>query len=246
MDVWKTEVGSRLRSTTIIGFSEKHLRAELGPLALKGITPSRLEVLLNAKAGELAPKSLNHLRAHVHRIFELAIRRGLFTGPNPAKAVPRIKQPKKLPQYLKAEEVPLMLTALERRWRPLFATAVYTGMRKGELLALSKSDVDLTAGTIRVGRSHGSDTTKGNREDLLPIAVGLVPYLREAIATSPLELLFPREDGTQHRPDVALHEAEQEPMIQRCRNGRARWSQYPGRRRTCATASTTTSSSSTR
>ncbi|NRD59717.1 tyrosine-type recombinase/integrase [Corallococcus exiguus] len=205
MNVWKAEVGSRLRSTTIIGFSEKHLRDELGPLPLKGITPSRLEVLLNAKAGELAPKSLNHLRAHVHRIFELALRRGLFTGLNPAKTVPRIKQPKRLPQYLKTEEVPLMLTALERRWRPLFATAVYTGMRKGELLALRKSDIDLKTGTIRVGRSHASDTTKGNREDLLPIAVGLLPYLREAMATSPSELLFPREDGTQHRPDVALH-----------------------------------------
>jgi integrase len=45
-----------------------------------------------------------------------------------------------------------MLAALERRWRPLFATAVYTGMRKGELLALRKSDVDLAAGTLRVGR----------------------------------------------------------------------------------------------
>ena len=205
MDVWKAEVGSRLRSTTIIGFSEKHLRDELGPLPLKGITSSRLEVLLNTKADELAPKSLNHLRAHVHRIFELAIRRCLFTGLNPAKTVPRIKQPKRLPQYLKAEEVPLMLAALERRWRPLFATAVFTGMRKGELLALRKSDVDLKTGTIRVGRSHASDTTKGNREDLLPIAVGLMPYLREALAASPSELLFPREDGTQHRPDVALH-----------------------------------------
>jgi len=32
-----------------------------------------------------------------------------------------------------------------------------------------------------------------------------VPYLREALATSPAELLFPQEDGTQHRLDVALH-----------------------------------------
>ena len=65
-------------------------------------------------------------------------------------------------------------------------------MRKGELLALRKSDVGLKTGTLRVGRPHASDTTKGNREDLLPIAVGLVPYLREAMATSPAELLFPR------------------------------------------------------
>ncbi len=205
MDAWKNEVGSRLRSTTIIGFGEKHLRDELGPVQLKDLSASRLEILLNEKAGELAPKSLNHLRGHIHRIFELAIRRGLFSGLNPAKAVPRFKKPKKIPQYLKAEEVPLMLASLELRWRPLFATAVYTGMRKGELLALRKVDVDLSAGTIRVGRSHASDTTKGNREDLLPIAVGLEPFLHEAMATSPSALLFPRKDGTQHPPTIALH-----------------------------------------
>lgn len=95
--------GSRLRFTTILGFSEKHLRDELGPVPREDITPSRLEVLLNAKTDELASKSLNHLRAHVHRVFELALRRGLFAGANSAKAVPRFKKPKKLPHYLKAE-----------------------------------------------------------------------------------------------------------------------------------------------
>jgi len=63
------------------------MRDELGPVPLKDLSASRLEVLLNAKAGELAPKSLNHLRGHIHRIFELAIRRGLFAGLNPAKTV---------------------------------------------------------------------------------------------------------------------------------------------------------------
>lgn len=205
MDAWKNEVGSRLRSTTIIGFGEKHFRESLGHLPLKEVTASRLEVLITQKAGELAPESRNHLRALAHRIFAWAARRGLWTGLNPAKAVPRIKKPKKLPQYLKAEEVPLMLAALERRWRPLFATAVYTGMRKGELLALRKSDVDLPGGTITVARSHASETTKGGHADLLPIAEGLVPFLREALATSSSELVFPREDGSQHPPDLALH-----------------------------------------
>jgi integrase len=107
--------------------------------------------------------------------------------------------------YLRTEEVPLMLAALERRWRPFFATAVYTGMRKGELLALRKEDVDLGAGTIRVGRSHASDTPKGDREDLLPIPEWLRPYLMEAVATSPSALVCPRQGGAQPPPDIALH-----------------------------------------
>src|SRR2546430_14615215 len=39
-------------------------------------------------------------------------------------------------------------------WRPLFAAALWTGMRRGELLALRKSDVDLALGTVVVVRSN--------------------------------------------------------------------------------------------
>ena len=74
----------------------------------------------------------------------------------------------------------------------LFATALYTGMRKGELLGLRKEDVDLDARLITVRRSHDRDTTKGGHADAIPIAdrAGAVP--RAAIAASPSELVFPR------------------------------------------------------
>jgi integrase len=79
-------------------------------------------------------------------------------------------------------------------------------MRKGELLALRKSDVDLPGGTIVVARSHAIETTKGGHADLLPIAEGLVPFLREALATSgspsgPWLLPLPRRF---HRPCLLL------------------------------------------
>jgi len=84
--------------------------------------------------------------------------------------------------------VPRLLTALDARWRPIFATAIYTGLRRGELLALRKADVDLDAGTIAVCRSHGNATTKGGHADLLPIAEELRPYLRAALDSSPSEI----------------------------------------------------------
>ncbi len=39
---------------------------------------------------------------------------------------------------------------LEDDYRYLVATAIYTGMRKGELAALQKQDVDLDQGTVTV------------------------------------------------------------------------------------------------
>jgi hypothetical protein len=77
-------------------------------------------------------------------------------------------------------------------------------MRRGELLALQKSDIDLPAGLITVTRSHGRNTTKGEHAEVIPIANELAPYVRGAIKVSPSELVFPKPNGKRMRPDVAL------------------------------------------
>jgi integrase len=112
--------------------------------------------------------------------------------------------PKRAHDYLRSEEVVPLLQALAPRWRPLFATAIYTGLRKGELLGLRKSDVDLAARQVAVARSYDHETTKSGRARVVPIASELVPYLETAIALSPSPLLFPADDGSMMRPDVAL------------------------------------------
>ena len=120
------------------------------------VTPARIEKLLNDLAPTRKAATLNQLRGLVHRVFELATRRGLWLGMNPAKAVERRKVVRGIPNHLKADEVPRMLAELDAKWRPLFAAAVYTGMRKGELLGLRKSDLDFDEGTITVARAHAS------------------------------------------------------------------------------------------
>lgn len=82
------------------------------------------------------------------------------------------------PDYLRFQEVPRVLAALSPRWRRLFATAIFTGLRKGELLALRKSDVDLEARLLSVQRSGERETTKGAHADVVPIASELVPFLK--------------------------------------------------------------------
>jgi len=201
---WWNEYGSRLRSPTVKGFVDKHLIPTLGPLTVQEVSAPRIEELLSQKDRFLKPKSVNHLRQVIHRIFSIASKRGLWIGPNPAASVERRKVPKRLPNYLRADEVPKVLTALAPRWQPLFATAVYTAMRQGELLGLRKSDVDLADGTITVARSYDGPTTKGGHADVLPIAEALKPYLVTALQASTSDLVFPRADGSMHSRDLAL------------------------------------------
>ena len=178
--------------------------SELGSLRLVHVTPATIEVFLQSRAARLSPQTLNHLRRFILTAFNHAKRAGRFIGPNPAAEVSRRKVEKRLPDFLHAEEVPRVLNALSDRWRPLFATAIFTGMRRGELLGLRKSDVDLSAGLINISRSHAQGTTKGKRAEAIPIARELIPYLQQALKRSSSELVFPNQQGEIMRPDVAL------------------------------------------
>jgi integrase len=89
------------------------------------------------------------------------------------------------------------------KWRDVFATAIYAGLRKGELFGLRKTDVDLDIGVIMVQRSYDRVTTKGKGSDAIPVAAELRPYLEHALRISPSDLV-PREDGTMHAETTQL------------------------------------------
>jgi integrase len=178
----------------------------LGALILPGVTPQVVEAFLDAKAATLKPESLNYLRGCLSRAFNHARRVGLWEGENPIARVKPRHVPRRAPEYLRAEEVPAVL-AHAREWRNLFAAAIFTGLRKGELLALRKQDVDIPARRIVVSRSWDRDVPKGGRVEAVPIAEELVAYLEAAIAASPSELVFPGPDGAMYRRDVPLQDA---------------------------------------
>ncbi|TMB11637.1 MAG: hypothetical protein E6J65_26665, partial [Deltaproteobacteria bacterium] len=131
----------------------------------------------------------------VRTAFNRARRADLVHGQNPASDTRPWKVPKRAPAFLEPHEVPRLLAELSCEDRPLVAAALYAGLRKGELFGLQKRDVDLKRRLLTVRRSYDNDTTKGAREEAVPIAAALVPYLEAAIDTSKVALLFPRADG---------------------------------------------------
>ncbi len=207
MNLWHERYGSRLRSQTIKLSVEKHLRPVLGNLLLGGAAAA-LPPLLNSKIGELSPSSLNHLRAYCHRLYAVASMRsvGWWMGPNPVNRLelPKFKEPRRKRPTVAAEDVPRVLAALSPEWRPLFATAFFLGLRRGELLALQKEDVDLRDWTITVRRSNDADVTKGGDDGTVPVPEPLRPYLDAAIKLSPSKWVFPAADGKQRAPDTNL------------------------------------------
>ncbi len=59
---------------------------------------------------------------------------------------------------------------------PMIATAVYSGLRKGELFGLRWPDVNLTAGTLRIAYSYES-SPKNGKTRTVPIHPALAPIL---------------------------------------------------------------------
>jgi hypothetical protein len=149
----------------------KHLigSKDVGRVGLEEISPGKIDLFLTRKERELSPQSVNHLRGFLRRAFNLGRRMEKFPRPNPVADVPKRKVPKRLPDYLRPNEVPALLAAVAPKWRALFATAIYTGLRKGELFALHKSDIDLATGLITVSRSHDRDMPKNGRSEAVPI-----------------------------------------------------------------------------
>jgi len=198
MVTWWVEkfLSKRASYSQCIGTIRKHIiGSPLGARRLVDVTPGRVEAFLEEKTADFSAETVNHLRGYLGRAFNMAIRTQCFVGTNPVTSVPKRKVPHRLPDYLRPEEIVPVLANVPDRWRCLFAAALYTGMRKGELLGLRKTDVDLEARLITIRRSHDRDTTKGGHADAVPIAAELAPYLEVAMAESKTDLVFPSRDG---------------------------------------------------
>jgi integrase len=149
---------------------------------------------------------VNHMRRLVHRVFAAAIRVEEWRGTNPAERVRRRREPKRKPSFLEAHEVVAALREIKPFWQPLYATAIYAGLRKGELAGLEVCDVDLRRNLIHVRRSWSREFPKGDHEEAIPIHPELKPYLEQALGSAKGHLLFPAPNGKMLPRDFNLAE----------------------------------------
>jgi len=180
------------------------LERSLAALPLPKVTPEIIEARLREmEATGAAPAAVEHVRRTLRTVFNRAIRAKLWSKNPAAEAHARSMDPVRETRPLTPDEVPRVISAILEPWkRDLVVAALFTGMRKGELLALSKEAIDLHAGTIRIARSHGRHSTKGGHSDTIPVAGPLRPFLEHAIqAAGDSDLVFPAPGGGR-RPET--------------------------------------------
>ncbi len=129
-----------------------HLIPGLGRIPLAKLAPAEVQSFLNAKLESgLSPRRVQYLHAVLRRALGMAERWGLVSR-NVAKLVDPPRVPRHEIEPLTPEHArQLIEAAAEDRLRALWVTALATGLRQGELLALRWQDVDLEGRkTLRV------------------------------------------------------------------------------------------------
>lgn len=170
---------------------------QLGHRAAAAVQPKDVEAMRDALtagrgddgAPSLSPRSVTMALAKLSKVYNWGRRQGHIECPNPVSGCDRPQSSPSL-DYLSKAEVAQLLAALEDlaqhigvvpvqsiTLHPMVATAIYTGLRKGELFGLRWIDVHLDAGRIDVMRSYKLPPKSGKPRHL-PIHPDLGRILR--------------------------------------------------------------------
>lgn len=185
---------SRYSDESII---RKHLRPAFGGQPLNQNWVERVDSFV-AERTHLHKNTIHHLLTLLISQLRVAHELGWI------RQVPRIKKPRirifdRDYQYLRTRaEISRFLRAARETGElalALYATAIFTGMRQGELAGLHWDDVDLERRIITV-RYSWDGPTKNEDTRFVPVLDALLPVLREWRLRCPGRLVFPTRDGT--------------------------------------------------
>jgi integrase len=128
-----------------------HINKHIGGVRLADLRGVQVQALYSAMERDGASPRLRQLaHAVLRRAMSQAVRWNLISA-NPCDAAERPRVRRKEVSTLTPDEIKVLLkTAKSHRLSALFVMAVGTGMRQGELFALTWPEIDLDAGVVNV------------------------------------------------------------------------------------------------
>ncbi len=136
-----------------------------GTKKLSEITIQDLEEFKQIRLKEVSSATVNRSLSVLRHLLNLAKRWGKFYGDNPVSIVGLLEEHNKIERVLTPEEERRLLSQAINYLRPILFTALNTGMRRGEILNLKWSEVDLEVNLITVNQTN----SKSKKERRVPI-----------------------------------------------------------------------------
>jgi len=162
---------------------EAHTFQVWGDRPIDEVTGLEIRELINGKS-DRSPSHQKNILKYIRAAFTFAVEKGLIAS-NPTPKM-KFKIGDKIKSVLNLEQVKIFLTQakiMESEWYPIWAMALYTGMRNGELYSLTWDKVNLEQRRILVDSSWNKDDgfkdTKSGDDRIVEIAPELLVILRE-------------------------------------------------------------------
>ncbi|OAQ21031.1 tyrosine-type recombinase/integrase [Thermosulfurimonas dismutans] len=142
-------------------------------------------LLVHLRQKGLSPVSVNKVFRHLKAAFSKAVEWS-YLRENPVKRGNPLRVQRELPRFLSQGEILRLLRAIEDpHFRAFVRFALFSGLRRSELLALTWEHLDLKRGFVRVPLG------KGTEERFLPISSRLREVIEDLRALGVKGRLFP-------------------------------------------------------
>lgn len=173
-------------------------RKKLGSIGSRDVECYKAEKI----AQKLKAKTINNQLTVLRRALQTAKEWGLIA------ACPEMKQLRKQPSkydFLTREESQQLLDASSGRWHDMILMALETGLRFGELTALTWEDVDFTTGELTIRQAYARGvlgSTKSNRVRHIPMSESVRQLLTRRVKER--GLVFPGYNGEYLRQNRSM------------------------------------------
>ena len=176
---------SHLRESTRItyqGSIDAHIKPKLGHLKVSEVREGHIAEFVAGMRGTHAAWTIHGTLTPLSRMFEFAVKRKGLLSINPVKGLTKQEKPQGFNRpirVLSTEEIGAVLRHAPEQYRLLLETAIFTGLRVGELMRLRWVDIDWTSDQLTVTTSK---TRAGERDVVLP------DFLMQKLSNASLDL----------------------------------------------------------
>lgn len=158
LDRWLIETATdRVRPSTLATYTshiEVHIKPAMARIRLRELSPEHVNRMLASIVREgSSPTTANRVRATLRTALTSAVK-ARIVGINAAALSEARRETTKRVSPLTVPQAQVLIKHLTGKpMGPLVITAIYTGLRQGELLALSWQDIDFEEETLSVRRT---------------------------------------------------------------------------------------------
>jgi len=186
-DNWLKKVEPEVRIRTFMDYKQvvkNHLLPVFGDRQISQIKQDEIVTLRNDKLKVLAPRTTNKILEVLKMVFAYS-EDNEHLKENPARKVRRVKQTKEEMDFLgrvEPDEIDRFLEAAPPDYYPLFFTAIWTGAREGELLALKWGNIDFEKQRINIRQTYDSFGYRDPKSESSKRSIVMSPSLVEVLS----------------------------------------------------------------